>query len=106
MNAELGWPQQPYRITNVDAAQGPVQRLVGAGQDGIHTAGYAGQMGGELTIDGVADFEAIKDQILEKVRQRPPEATESGEQVTATTPETAGESRHTRSSSNCVAFVS
>jgi uncharacterized membrane protein YdbT with pleckstrin-like domain len=70
----------PYnRITNVDAAQGPVQRLLDAGKVSVHTAGYGGQMGAELTIDGVADFEDIKDQILAKVRRRPPEATESDE---------------------------
>jgi uncharacterized membrane protein YdbT with pleckstrin-like domain len=72
----------PYnRITNVDAAQGPVQRLVDAGQVGIHTAGYGGQMGAELTIDGISDYEDVKDQILAKVRRRPAEATESGEEA-------------------------
>jgi len=69
----------PYdRITNVNAAQGPLQRLVGAGAVGIHTAGYGGQTGAELTIGGVGDYEEIKDQILTKVRGRPPMATESG----------------------------
>jgi len=67
----------PYnRITNVDATQGPVQRLVDAGSVGIHTAGYGGQMGAELTITGVSDYEEIKDQILAKVRHRHPTATE------------------------------
>jgi|GEM_PF-993028 len=71
----------PYnRITNVDATQGPVQRLVDAGSVGIHTAGYGGQMGAELTITGVSDYEAIKDQILDKVRHRHPSATEGGDE--------------------------
>ena len=71
----------PYnRITNVDASQGPVQRLVDAGSVGIHTAGYGGQMGAELTITGVSDYEAIKDQILAKVRRRRPAATEAGDE--------------------------
>jgi uncharacterized membrane protein YdbT with pleckstrin-like domain len=70
----------PYnRITNVNASQGPLQRLVGAGAVGIHTAGFGGQTGAELTIGGVADFEDIKNQILDKVRRRPPEATEGGD---------------------------
>jgi membrane protein YdbS with pleckstrin-like domain len=54
----------PYnRITNVNASQGPLQRLVGAGSVGVHTAGYGGQTGAELTIGGVGDYEEIKDQI-------------------------------------------
>lgn len=70
----------PYnRITNVDAAQGPLQRLVDAGSVGVHTAGFGGQTGAELTISGVSDYEDIKDQILAKVRRRPPEATEGGD---------------------------
>jgi uncharacterized membrane protein YdbT with pleckstrin-like domain len=73
----------PYnRITNVDATQGPVQRLVDAGSVGIHTAGYGGQMGAELTITGISDYEDVKDQVLEKVRHRPPEATEGKDEAT------------------------
>jgi uncharacterized membrane protein YdbT with pleckstrin-like domain len=73
----------PYnRITNVNASQGPIQRLVNSGSVGIHTAGYGGQMGAELSIGGVSDYEEIKDQILTKVRQRRPAATESdGESI-------------------------
>lgn len=67
----------PYnRITNVNAAQGPLQRLVGAGSVGVHTAGYAGQTGAELTVGSVADYEDIKDQILDRVRRRGAVATE------------------------------
>ena len=72
----------PYnRITNVNASQGPIQRLVDAGSVGIHTAGYGGQMGAELSISGVSDYEEIKDQVLTKVRRRPPAATESTPEV-------------------------
>jgi len=68
----------PYnRITNVNAFQGPIQRLVDAGSVGIHTAGYGGQVGAELSISGVSDYEEIKDQVLAKVRRRRPAATES-----------------------------
>jgi|AntRauMinimDraft_4_1070384.scaffolds.fasta_scaffold00015_16 uncharacterized membrane protein YdbT with pleckstrin-like domain len=73
----------PYnRITNVNASQGPIQRLVDAGSVGIHTAGYGGQMGAELSVSGVSDYEAVKDQVLAKVRRRRPAATESGDELT------------------------
>lgn len=74
------WKKQsdiPYdRITNVDTNEGPVQRLVGVGSVDLHTAGYAAQTGAELTINGVTDYEPIKEQILAKVRERQPVATE------------------------------
>ena len=71
----------PYnRITNVNASQGPIQRLVDAGSVGIHTAGYGGQMGAELSVSGVSDYEELKDQVLAKVRRRRPAATESGDE--------------------------
>ncbi|WP_159903936.1 PH domain-containing protein [Salinirussus salinus] len=72
----------PYnRITNVGISQGPIERLVNAGAVGIHTAGYGGQMGAELTIGGVSDFEDIQEQILDRVRERPAKATEGEETV-------------------------
>jgi membrane protein YdbS with pleckstrin-like domain len=74
----------PYnRITNVGISQGPIERFVNAGVVGIHTAGYGGQMGAELTIGGVSDFEDIQEQILDRVRERPAKATE-GEDVVET----------------------
>lgn len=70
----------PYnRITNVGISQGPIERLVNAGAVGIHTAGYGGQMGPELTIGGVSDFADIQEQVLERVRERPSKATEADE---------------------------
>ena len=72
----------PYnRITNVGISQGPIERLVNAGAVGIPTAGYGGQMGAELTIGGVSDFEDIQEQVLERVRDRPAKATEGKELV-------------------------
>jgi membrane protein YdbS with pleckstrin-like domain len=68
----------PYnRITNVNAAQGPIQRVVDAGSVGIHTAGYGGQTGAELSISGISDYDDVKEQILNMVRRRPPVSTES-----------------------------
>jgi membrane protein YdbS with pleckstrin-like domain len=82
----------PYnRITNVNAHQGPVQRLLDAGSVGIHTAGYGGQMGAELTINGVSDYEEIKDQILDKVRRRPPQATEGDDHPDRSAPSVSGD---------------
>lgn len=75
----------PYdRITNVGTSQGPIERLVGAGSVGVHTAGYGGQAGAELSISAVTDFDEIKAQILEKVHGRTPVATEGADDRTAT----------------------
>ncbi|WP_439027957.1 PH domain-containing protein [Haloarchaeobius sp. DT45] len=85
----------PYnRITNVDSVQGPVQRVVDAGTVRIHTAGFGGQTGAELTIDGVSDFEDIKEQVLDAVRGRAPEATEGASvpEVAPTPAETGSDS--------------
>ncbi|KPN29392.1 bacterial membrane flanked domain protein [Halolamina pelagica] len=72
----------PYnRITNVDAAQGPIQRLVDAGSVGIHTAGYAGQTGAELTLTSVSDYDETKGQVLAKLRRRRPAATEGDDET-------------------------
>jgi len=80
----------PYnRITNVNAVQGPLQRLVGAGSVGVHTAGYGGQTGAELTVGGVGDYEEIRDQILDKVRRRPAEATDGDDHAATDSPVTA-----------------
>jgi membrane protein YdbS with pleckstrin-like domain len=74
----------PYnRITNVGVSQGPIQRLVNVGSVGVHTAGYGGQTGAELTIGGLDDFEDIKEQILVEVRGRPAKAT-AGDDATDT----------------------
>ena len=69
----------PYnRVTNVNVQQGPVERVVGSGSVGIHTAGYGGQSGAELTVNGVEDYAAIGDQLLEAVRGKRPVSVESG----------------------------
>ena len=97
----------PYnRITNVGTTQGPVQRLVGAGSVAVHTAGYGGQMGAELTIGGVADFEEIEAQVLGKVRRRPPEAVEgepAGETEAWTEPVARGPVERTGEESDVLA---
>ncbi len=74
----------PYnRITNIETHQGPVQRYVGAGSVAIQTAGQSGQGAtAELTVNGVADYEDIAEQVQEKVHGKPPEAVEAGEHDT------------------------
>ncbi|MFC5369049.1 PH domain-containing protein [Salinirubrum litoreum] len=75
----------PYnRITNVGTAQGPIQRLVKSGAVKVHTAGFGGQTGAELTVDGVTDFQEIQEQILGRVRARPGTATEGDDVVEPT----------------------
>lgn len=61
----------PYkRITNVTTSEGPVQRWDGAGSVEIHTAGHSAQAGAEMKVQGVEDYEAIKEQVMDEVRAR------------------------------------
>lgn len=71
----------PYsRITNIETGQGPIQRFVGAGAVKIQTAGQSGQSATpEVTINGVADFEDIAEQVQDKVLHRKPEAVEAAD---------------------------
>lgn len=59
----------PYaRITNVEAKQGPLARYFGVGSVAIQTAGKGAQSTAEVTIEAVADYEELKDQLLAFVR--------------------------------------
>lgn len=61
----------PFRkITNIDISQGPVQRMFGLGSIHLQTAGAAGPQGAvaELRIEGMKDFEDVKDRILALLR--------------------------------------
>ena len=72
----------PYnRITNIDIAQGPVSRKLRIAALKIQTAGYSGQnmATSEIRIDGMKDFEAIRDIIMTLVRGRKPMAVETYE---------------------------
>jgi len=77
----------PYnRITNVDIAQGPVSRMLGIASLKIQTAGYSGApsrgYGGfaEIRIDGMEQFEEIREMIMSFVRGRKPVAVETYEE--------------------------
>jgi len=73
----------PYnRITNVDINQGPISRSLKVAHLGIQTAGYSGtsQPGGrlsEIRIEGMIEYEKLRDQIMSFVRKDRPVATES-----------------------------
>jgi len=61
----------PYtKITNVDVTQGPLQRMFEIGTLHVQTAGAAGAQGyaAELKIEGIKDFESLRETIIEKVK--------------------------------------
>jgi len=67
----------PYnRITNVDIAQGPISRWLGIASLKIQTAGYSvtSAAHSEIRIDGVEDFEGLRDTIMGFVRGKKPVA--------------------------------
>lgn len=72
----------PYnRITNVDISQGPVSRMLGIASLKIQTAGYSGQnmRSSEIKIEGMENFEELRERIMEYVRGRKPVAVETYE---------------------------
>jgi hypothetical protein len=82
------------RITNVTTSEGPIQRWVGAGSVEIHTAGHSAQAGAEMKVQGVEDFEEIKEQVMNEVRAHRGVAEDEGEpsvEVPTTTTATGDE---------------
>lgn len=73
----------PYnRIANIDIAQGPISRMFGIAVLRIHTAGYSAPSGGggslaEIKIEGMKQFEELRDLIMEFVRGKRPAAVET-----------------------------
>ncbi|WJI10343.1 PH domain-containing protein [Methanobacterium sp. CWC-01] len=73
----------PYnRITNVDISQGPISRFLGIGTVKIQTAGYSNpnQAWGnpsEITIQGVVEFESLRNILIGFVRGRKPLAVQT-----------------------------
>ncbi len=68
----------PYnRITNVDIAQGPISRNLGIAALKLQTAGYSGQEKAEIKLEGIEDFEQLREFIMNFVRGRTPQAVES-----------------------------
>ncbi|MFB6200087.1 MAG: PH domain-containing protein [Candidatus Nanohaloarchaea archaeon] len=69
----------PYdRITNAESSQGPILRFIGAGAVQVHTAGK-GTPQAEMKFSGVENFEEIENKVMEKVREKKPQAMEAGE---------------------------
>jgi len=63
----------PYtKVTNIDIMQGPVERLFRICHLQIQTAGYSGNqtVKAELIMVGVRDGEAVKEQIMARLRGR------------------------------------
>jgi membrane protein YdbS with pleckstrin-like domain len=70
----------PYnRITNVDIAQGPISRKLGIAALKIQTAGYSAPSGrsSEIRIEGIGNFEELRETIMGFVRGRRPVAVET-----------------------------
>jgi membrane protein YdbS with pleckstrin-like domain len=74
----------PYnRITNIDIAQGPISRAFGIASLKIQTAGYSapgpGGTASEIRIEGMLEFEDIRELIMSFVRGTKPVAVEAFE---------------------------
>jgi len=70
----------PYnRITNVDIDQGPVSRKLGIASIKVQTAGYSSPSArtSEIRIDGMTNFDEIRDVIMTYVRGQKPMAVET-----------------------------
>ncbi len=70
----------PYnRITNIDITQGPLSRSFGIASLKIQTAGYSGpnQRSSEIRLDGITEFEELRELIMGLVKGKAPVAVES-----------------------------
>lgn len=72
----------PYnRITNIDIIQGPLSRRLGIASLKIQTAGYSGQQAGaEIRMEGVEQFEELRELIMGFVKGKRPIAVETYEE--------------------------
>ena len=75
----------PYnRITNIDIAQGPISRMLGIASLKIQTAGYSAPASGlgsaEIRIEGMEQFEELRELVMEFVRGKKPVAVETYEE--------------------------
>ncbi len=94
-NSEIEWRRGvwfrntgivPYsRITNVDVSQGPVSRALGFGSLKIQTAGYSSPnaRSSEIKLEGIVDFEGLRETIMEFVRGGKATAVETFEKASA-----------------------
>jgi len=58
------------KITNIDASEGPLQRMLGIGTIFVQTAGAAGNQAvrAELQLIGIRYIEGVREKIREKIR--------------------------------------
>ena len=71
----------PYnRITNIDIGQGPISRMLGIATLKIQTAGYSGQARPEIKIEGIEQFEELRELIMGFVKGKKPVAVETYEE--------------------------
>ncbi|MGQ9781071.1 MAG: PH domain-containing protein [Nitrososphaeria archaeon] len=73
----------PYNsITNIDVTQGPLSRSLRIASLKIQTAGYSAQKASaEIKIEGVEDYEALRDTIMGHVKGEKPQAVETFEEL-------------------------
>ena len=88
-HSEMGWKRGvwfrktgvvPYnRITNVDVEQGPVSRKLGIASIKVQTAGYSSPNArtSEIRIEGMTNFDEVRDVIMTYVRGQRPMAVET-----------------------------
>ncbi|MGQ9721171.1 MAG: PH domain-containing protein [Candidatus Jordarchaeum sp.] len=73
----------PYnRITNIDIGQGPISRRLRIAALKIQTAGYTGKAGAEIKLNGIEQFEELREVIMKFVRGKKPLAVETYEEDT------------------------
>ena len=64
-----------HKITNLNTLQGPFERRFGLGHLNVQTAGHGANTSPEGKLVGLEDFDAIKEEVMAKVRLVKSEAT-------------------------------
>lgn len=78
----------PYRmVTNVEVKRGPIARALGIGTLKVHTAGYSQQSQSEATLNGLANWEEVRQKLLDRIHEH--QAEQSAAAATAPGRDTA-----------------
>ena len=64
-----------HKITNLNTLQGPLERRFGLGHLNVQTAGHGASTSPEGKLIGLDEFDAIKEEVMAKVRLMKSEAT-------------------------------
>lgn len=89
----------PYnRVTNVDVVQGPISRWLGVATLKVQTAGYSAPQGrrAEAVLEYLEEYEAVREEIMRRVRGVAPIAVEAGERPTVTLADVVSELKRIR----------